>query len=52
MELKEIGRELTWFKAKIQSMVQSLMTSDNQAIAREAHELAREANEVISRGQR
>jgi hypothetical protein len=52
VELKDNGRELTGFKAKIQSLAQSLMTLDNPAIAREAHELAREVNEVISRGQR
>jgi hypothetical protein len=45
---------LTGFKARVHSLAKTSisMASDNPAIAREAHELLGEANDVIMRGQR
>ncbi len=38
--------------ARVQSLTQSLLKSHGLAVARETHEVAREAGEITSRGQR
>jgi hypothetical protein len=48
-ELKGIGRELASSKVRVQSLARPLMRSDNLAVAREVHKMAREADEVTSR---
>ncbi len=39
-------------KVRVQSLIRPLMRSDNPAVAREAHKMTREANDVASRGQK
>jgi hypothetical protein len=43
-ELKEIGREPAGSKDRVLTLAQALVKSNDPAVAREAHEVAREAN--------